>query len=44
MKRLWLAAFFLFGNEIVTYIVLIIYVIMFLHHIMKQMEERKNEN
>lgn len=40
MKRLWFAAFLLFGNEIVTYIVLIVFVIMFLSAVIKQAERR----
>ena len=38
--RLWLAAFLLLGNEIVTYIVLIVLVIMFLNAVIKQAEGR----
>lgn len=44
MKRLWLAAFLLLGNEIVTYIVLTALLIMFFSTVIKQMEEKRNEN
>ena len=44
MKRLWLAAFLLLGNEIVTYIVLMALLIMFFSAIIKQMEGKGNEN
>ena len=44
MKRLWLAAFLLLGNEIVTYIVLMALLIMFFSAIIKQMEGKRNEN
>lgn len=40
MKRLWLAAFLLLGNEIVSYIVLTALLLMFLGVIIKQSEGR----
>lgn len=44
MKRLWIAAFFLLGNEIVTYIILTAFLIMFFSAVIKQMEGKRNEN
>lgn len=40
MKRLWIAAFLLMGNEIVSYIVLTVLLLMFLGIIIKQSEWR----
>jgi hypothetical protein len=44
MKRLWIAAFLLLGNEIVTYIILTAFLIMFFSAVIKQMEGKRNEN
>jgi hypothetical protein len=40
MKRLWIAAFLLLGNEIVTYIILTAFLIMFFAAVVKQAEGR----
>lgn len=40
MKRLWPCVFLLMGNEIVSYIVLIVLLIMFLGVIIEQLERR----
>jgi hypothetical protein len=40
MKRLWPCVFLLIGNEIVSYIVLIVLLIMFLGVIIEQLERR----
>lgn len=40
MKRLWPCVFLLLGNEIVSYIVLIVLLIMFLGVIIEQLERR----
>jgi hypothetical protein len=42
MKRLWPCLLFLFGNEILSYIVLIVYATMLLLAIIKEAERSKN--